>query len=379
MSATDPIPEVLAAQAPAGAASAPAIPSPTAHWGPVHLLAVLVFVAGCWASKELLVPMLLGLFLSLVANPVVWKLQQLRMPRWLAAMFVVFGGLALALTLATQLATPAGDWLQRAPTALREVAQKLRGLVRQVNEANKAAASVVSAASATPAASSRAQAAAMAQAQPTPPNIWTLLRGAPRIIAIIGAVILLSYFFVVFGVDLQRQAIELLPDRHKKRLTAEIIGTIEQELSRYVLTISTINVVLGCLVAAGLVLTGLPLGDALLWGAMAALLNFAPYIGPVIGVSMLAVVGVVGFDTPWRMVLPALVYLGLQLLETQVFTPIVMGQRWRISPLVVLLWLLFCGWLWDIAGVLLAVPMLVCFKIVTERVEGLQGWAKVIE
>ena len=375
MSATEPLPEGPE-EAPA---PVPLVVSPTAHWGPVHLLALLVLIAGCWAGKELLVPILLGLFLSLVANPLVWKLQQLRMPRWLAAMFVVFGGLALALTLMTQLATPAGDWLQRAPTALREVAPKLRGLVRQVNEANKAAASVVSAAGAAPSTSSRAQAAALAQAQPKAPNLWTLLRGAPRLLAVIGAVVLLSYFFVVFGVDLQRRAISLLPDRHQKRLTVEILDTIERELSRYVLTISTINFVLGALVAAALVAIGLPLGDALLWGALGGLCNFAPYVGPVICLSMLTVVGVVGFDEPARMLLPPLVYLGLQLLETQVVTPIILGKRWAISPLVVLLWLLFCGWLWGIAGVLLAVPILVCFKIVTERVEGLQGWSKVIE
>ena len=375
MSATEP----TAANETDAPAPVPLLVSPTAHWGPVHLLALVVFVAGCWAGKELLVPILLALFLSLVANPVVWKLQQLRMPRWLAGMFVVFGGLALALTLMTQLATPAGDWLQRAPTALREVAPKLRGLVKQVNEANKAAASVVSAAGAAPSSSSRAQAAALAQAQPKAPNLWSLLRGAPKIIAVIGAVILLSYFFVVFGVDLQRRAIALLPDRHQKRLTAEILGTIEHELSRYVLTISTINFVLACCVAAALAAIGLPLGDALLWGALGGLLNFAPYVGPVIGVSMLTVVGVVAFDEPVRMLMPPLAYLALQLLETQVVTPIILGVRWSISPLVVLLWLLFCGWLWDIAGVLLAVPMLVCFKIVTERVEGLQGWAKVIE
>src|SRR4249919_3022213 len=188
------------------AALVPVLASPTAHWGPVHLLALLVFVAGCWAGKELLVPVLLALFLSLVANPMVWKLQQIGMPRWLAAIFVVFGGVALALTLATQLAAPAGDWLQRAPTALREVAPKLKGLVKQVNEANKAAASVVSAAGAAPSTSSRAQAAALAQAQPKAPNLWTFLRGAPSLLAVIGAVILLSYFFVVFGVELQQRA-----------------------------------------------------------------------------------------------------------------------------------------------------------------------------
>ena len=114
---------------------------------------------------------------------------------------------------------------------LKQHAPKVRGLVRQVNEANKAAASVVSAAGASPSGGSRAQAAALAQAQPKAPNLWTLLRGAPKLIAVIGAVVLLSYFFVVFGVDLQKRAIALLPHRYQKRLTVEIVGAIEGELS----------------------------------------------------------------------------------------------------------------------------------------------------
>ncbi|MEO8160004.1 MAG: AI-2E family transporter [Arenimonas sp.] len=357
----------------------PLPPSPTAHWGPVHLLAVLVFIAACWAGQDLLVPILLALFLSLVANPLVSRLQKLRLPRWIAAFLVVFGGVALAVTLATQLVAPATDWLQKAPQALREVAPKLKNVVRKVNEANKAAQSVVTAAGAGQGGNRRAQAAALAQDQPTPPNVWTLIRATPGLLATIGAVILLSYFFVVYGVDLQKRAMALLPFKHQKRLTSQILQTIEQELSRYVLTISVINVVLGCLVAAMLVALGLDIGDALLWGALGGLLNFAPYVGPVLGVSLLAVVGVVAFDEPARMALPALGYLGLQLLESEVFTPIILGRRWAISPLIVLLWLLFCGWLWGIPGVLLAVPILVCFKIVSERVDGLQGWSKVIE
>jgi predicted PurR-regulated permease PerM len=107
-------------------------------------------------------------------------------------------------------------------------------------------------------------------------------------------------------------------------------------------------------------------------------LNFAPYVGPVIGVGLLSLVGVVAFDQPGQIVLPPLIYLGLQLLESEVVTPIILGRRWAISPLIVLLWLLFCGWIWGIAGVLLAVPMLVSFKIVADRVEGLRGWSKVI-
>ena len=354
---------------------APLLPSPTAHWGPVHLLAVVVFVAGCWAAKALLVPILLAVFLALVAIPLVSKLHQWHVPRWIGAFFVVFGGVALAIAITSQLVAPASDWLGKAPTELRQVAPKLKGLVRQVNEANKAAASVVSAAGAAPAGATKAASTAL-QAQP--PNLWSAIRAAPALLAVVGAVILLSYFVVVYGIQLQQRAIDLLPDRHRKRLTIDILQTIEVELSRYVLTITLINIVLGCLVAAVLVLLGIPLGDALLWGTLAGLCNYAPYVGPLAGTIMLGLVGVVAFDDPKRMILPPLCYFGLQLLESQVLTPIILGARWSISPLVVLLWLLFCGWLWSIPGVLLAVPILVCFKIVSERVEGLQGWAKVI-
>ena len=368
--------ELPVTPAPLDPAEPSSVASPTANWGSVHLLALLVFIGGCWAGRELLVPILLGLFLSLVANPLVSRLQKLKIPRWIAAFFVVFGGVALALTLASQLVAPASDWVQRAPQELRQVAPKLKGLVRKVNEANKAAASIVSAAGAgTPG----TKAAPSTQDQPTPPNVWTFIRATPRLLALFGAVILLSYFFVVYGVTLQKQAITLLPDRQKKRLTANILQTIEIELSRYVLTITIINAVLALLVTLALLWRGLDLGDALLWGALSGLLNYAPYVGPVIGVVTLALVGVVAFDQPSRMLLPPLIYLGLQMLETEVVTPIILGRRWQISPLVVLLWLLFCGWLWNIPGVLLAVPMLVCFKIVAERIDGLKGWAKAIQ
>lgn len=349
---------------------------PTANWSAVHLLALIVFIAACWAARGLIVPILLALFLALIANPMVTRLHKLYIPRWIGAIFVVFGGLALAVALVSQLVEPASDWVQRAPRELRQVAPKLKSLVRQVDEANKAAASIVTAAGAGQPGS---KSAPVAEGKPAPPNVWTLIRATPRLLAVIGAVILLSYFFVVYGVDLQRQAIAMLPRRQQKSLTADIMNTIESELSRYVLTISTINFTLGALVTLALWWLGLDIGDALLWGAVGGLLNFAPYVGPVIGVITLSLVGVVAFDQPAKMLLPPAIYLGLQLLESEVVTPIILGRRWSISPLVVLLWLLFCGWLWGIPGVLLAVPLLVCFKIVAERVEGLKGWAKVIQ
>ena len=93
----------------------------------------------------------------------------------------------------------------------------------------------------------------------------------------------------------------------------------------------------------------------------------------------LAVVGVVAFDTPGMMLLPPATYLALHVLESQFVTPVTLGRRMAISPLVLLLWLMLWGFLWGIPGLLLAVPMLASMKIVAERVDGWQRWAKVIE
>ena len=357
------------------AAVAEAVPSAVSGMGAVRLLALLFSLAACWLARDLLVPIMLGMLLALLANPIVTRLTRIWIPRWLGALVVVLGGLALAVSLASLLVGPASDWVKQAPTELRQLAPKLKKLTKQVEQANKAAASIVSAAGAAPTANS----VAVDVDKPRPPNLWTLISSAPAALASILAVVLLSYFFLVYGEGLQRQAIARLTGPEKKLLTIDILRTIESDLSRYVQTISFINVVLGLILTGGLYWLGLDINDALLWGTLAALLNFVPYVGPLSGVILLALVGVVAFDKPGQMLVPPALYLALHVLESQFVTPVILGRRMAISPLVMLLWLMLWGFLWGIAGLLLAVPMLASLKIVAERVEGWHGWAKIIE
>ena len=343
--------------------------------GAVRLIAVLVSLAACWLASSLLVPIMLGLMLALIGNPVVSRLARWRIPRWLGALGVVVGGLALAIWLGSLLVTPATEWMKDAPAQMRQVAPKLKQITRQVDRANQAAASLVTATGAT----TTAPPTGAEPDAPRPPNLWTVIGNAPRALASVLAVVLLAYFFLVYGKDVQRHVIARLPGEEQKRLTVEIVRRIEADLSRYVMTISVINVVVGMVLASALFWFGLDLADALLWGTLAALFNFVPYVGPLTGVLLMVLVGVVAFDEPWHMAAPSLVYLFLHGLESQVVTPIVLGRRMAISPLVMLLWLMLWGFLWGIAGLLLAVPMLASLKIVAERVEGWQGWAALIE
>ena len=370
LDATPPVsaPDVVA---PEPAAPVPPPPRPR---GSTALIVLATLATGytLWAAQGLLLPVLLAMFLALVGNPIIRMLRRLWVPRFLAAVLVLCGGLAATGALAYQMLPSAMAWAREAPREMRQFAPKLRELVKPMHEANKAAENFARAAGG----ETGRQPQVVRTAVDDP---YSALAATPRMLASLLAVVLLTFFFMVYGVNLQRNAIALMPGRQQKKFTVEILQSIEREVSRYVLTISLINTVVGLLFAGVLVLLDFTLSEALLWGTMVALLNFAPYVGPLIGMVAMLLVGFITFDELWPALLPAVVYLVLHTIEGQVVTPIVLGRRMALSPLVLILALMVFGWLWGIVGLLLAVPLLVCVKLVLARVEGMEGWARLLE
>ena len=336
------------------------------------VLASLAVGYTLWAAQGLLLPILLGMFFALVGNPIIRVLRRLHVPRFLAALLVVAGGLSAAVALGTQLVEPAGDWIREVPKELRELTPKLRQMAKPMQDANRAAENIARAAG-----GETSKRVEVVRTQVDDP--YKALTTTPRMLASVLAVVLLTLFFMVYGENLQRNAIALLPGRQQKKFTVELMQSIEHEISRYVLTISVINVLMGLLFAGVLFALKVPLPEALMWGTVVAVLNFAPYVGPLIGMGLMLLMGFVTFSDPWMSVLPAAIYLVLHTLEGQFITPIVLGRRMALSPLVLILALMVFGWLWGIAGLLLAVPLLVCVKLVLARVEGMEGWARLME
>ena len=353
-------------------AVAPPAPRPRASAAAV-VLAVLAVGYTLWAAQGVILPVLLAMFFALVGNPVIRLLRRLYLPRFLAALLVLVGGISGASLLGQQLLAPAVDWMQEAPRQMRQVGRELGALTKPMHEANRVAEDIARQAS-----GDGARRVEVVRTVPDDP--YAALAQAPRMLGGVLAVVLLTFFFMVFGEDLQRRAIALLPSRQRQRVTVEILQSIERDVSRYVFTISLINAGLGLLLAAVLH-WGLGVGvpEALLWGTIAMLLNFAPYVGPAIGVVLMLLMGFVTWDEVGPSLLPAAIYLGLHTVEGQLVTPLVLGQRMQLSPLVLILALLVFGWLWGIVGLLLAVPLLVCVKRVLARIDGLQGWARLLE
>lgn len=355
------------------------LPVPT----PVHVrprassalvvLAVLAVGYTLWAAQAVILPVLLAVFLALVGNPILRGLRRIWIPRFIGALLLLLLGLAAAFMLGRQLIVPAGEWMQQLPKELRVLSPKLKQMTAPMQNANQAAESFARAANNSDA-PKRVQVVSIQDADP-----WKKLTATPRLLASVLAVVLLTFFFMVYGENLQRNAIAMLPTRQRKKLTVDIMQSIEREISRYVLTISIINSLVGMLLAGALVWLGVDLQEALLWGTMAALLNFAPYVGPLIGVLLMLLMGFITYDEVGPSLLPAAIYLGLHTLEGQLVTPIVLGRRMALSPLMLILALMLFGWLWGIVGLLLAVPLLVCVKLILARVDGFEGWARLLE
>ncbi|WP_091634127.1 AI-2E family transporter [Lysobacter sp. cf310] len=339
----------------------------------VVVLATLAVGATLWAAQALILPVLLAAFFALIGNPIIRGLRKLWLPRFAAALLVLIGGLAAAGLLANQLIEPAGEWVRQVPREMKQLAPKLREMTKPMQEANRAAQNIARAAGG----ESTAKPVQVVKTELNDP--YKSLTSTPKYVASVLAVVLLTFFFMVYGESLQRNAINLLPGLRERKITVDILQSIEREISRYVLTISVINTALGLALAGALFWLGVPLPEALLWGTMAAILNFAPYVGPLIGMVTMLLMGFVAFDEAWRALLPAGLYLLLHTIEGQIVTPIVLGRRMRLSPLILILALMFFGWLWGIVGLLLAVPMLVCVKLVLARIEGLEKWSKLLE
>ena len=359
---------------PSGDNAAPPAPPPRPRASTaLVVLATLAVGYTLWAAQAVLLPIALAMFFALVGNPILRGLRKLWIPRFLGALLLLVAGLAATMMLGRQLVVPASDWVQQAPRELRLLTPKIKRMTEPMQQANQAAQTIAQATN-SDGKPGKVQVVTIQDDDP-----WKSLTATPKMLASFLAVVLLTYFFMVFGENLQRNAIALLPTRQRKKITVDILQAIEREISRYVLTITLINVALGMVLAGALHWLGVELPEALLWGTLAALLNFAPYVGPLVGVLLMLLMGFITYDEIGPSLLPAAIYLGLHTLEGQIITPIVLGRRMALSPLVLILALMLFGWLWGIIGLLLAVPLLVCVKLVLAKIEGMEGWARLLE
>ncbi|MGM0631822.1 MAG: AI-2E family transporter [Pseudomonadota bacterium] len=338
-------------------------------------------------AKTLIVPVVIALMLTLLLGPLVSLLKRHMVPRSLSA--VVLLGLILGplILLLSELREPVERWVERTPDLSERLDEQIQTFQTALGGGD-----------ATPESASEDAEGFFSnlfggeeeeeESAETSPVMEGLTRGgielglyvfaaAPLLLAQLVTCLTLTIFLLVFGPRLFEAAITHLPQISDKVGARALVSTVQVELSRFILSLSAINALLGLTVAGALTLLGLD--DALLWGVLVGVLNFAPYVGTLIGMAILTLAGLAQFGVTPEALLPVLVYFVINGIEAQFITPTVMGQNMRLNPLVLMIWLIFWAWLWGMVGVLLAVPLLVCIKLAASQLNVPNHWVRVVE
>jgi len=329
------------------------------------VLSTLAVVAACYFGRDILATVVLALLLSLLLSPLVNVIEKLRVPRVAASALAVLLIVGCLVSGLVALAPPAQDWLSKAPSAISSVQERLAQWRGSMQKAQKATETLENLAKPAQAPTER-----VLVVKDQPGILITVVSATPHVIATIAIIILLLFFCLSSGDNFLRRLVEIAPGMKEKRTVINIARDVQREISRYLLTTTVINLGLGCATAVALACWGVP--NALLWGALAFVLHFAPIVGAGVTASVLAIVGFSTFDDiTHALALPA-TFLLLAFIEGQLVTPTVIGRRLGLNPVVVFVWLLLWGALWGVIGILLAGPMLACFRIICEHTEALR-------
>jgi len=337
---------------------------------PLLILMLLAIAVTLVLARSLLIPLVLAAFIALGLNPIVAGLHRVYVPRPLGSLLVMIALAAALVGSVTALSTPAAEWLKDAPAVMRDVGYKVKRVTRPLTRASHAASQSLA-----------GMGVGAPPASRPPPaggfSLDNLVQSAPRIAVAALTVALLVFFFLSYGRTVAGHLVTAVPGFSYRRVALRLIRGIQEEFSRYLLTVTLINIALGLVTAA--ILWALNMPDPLLWGGLVTLLNYMPYVGAVTNTLLLLAVGLLNFNDPLHALAPAACFAVLAALEGNVITPIIMGRRMRLSPLAILVWLLIWGWMWGITGALLAVPMLTCLKLITEWLPGWQWFARMVE
>jgi predicted PurR-regulated permease PerM len=317
----------------------------------------LFIVAMLWCTyvaSPVIVPVLLAWVIATIVLPIVTWLQQQRVPRVVAVIGVAAALVLIIVSLLLFLSTPVTFWLGRATELSALIKQKLQTMSQPLallDEARKAL-NAIAAGGAQPAMKVEQESATVVT------TLFAVLTPAvSQFILFIGALI----FYLVYQTRLRNAAVLLMSDRDARLTTLRILSDVDENMTKYFGTFTVVNVALGLATVALTWAVGLP--NPLLWGVLAAVMNYIPYIGPSIVIATLAVVGLLTYPSLGEALVAPAIYIAVVTVEGQFLTPALMGRQLELNPFAVFLAIAFCTWLLGPIGAFLAVPLLMAMTV----------------
>jgi predicted PurR-regulated permease PerM len=334
-------------------------------------LLALAVLAVIYVASPIILPVVLAFVLQLILQPAVRLLERIHLPRAVGAILAIVLVIGALAGFVAALSVPAATWAEKLPQGLPRLEAHMVILKRPIEVVQGA---IQQAEHITDAPGKKDSSVSVRRDLGL---TSVLFAGTRAVLDGLFTTVLVLYFLLVAGEIFLRRIVEVLRNFADKRQAVDICQQIETDISAYLLTITAMNAAVG--VATALVMYACGLGDPLLWGAAAFLLNYVPILGPLFGVGIFLLVGMLSFDSLWWALLPAALYFGIHLVEGETLTPMLLTRRFTLNPVLVILSLVFWFWMWGVPGAILAVPMLAVLKIVSDRVRPLKALGHVLE
>ena len=333
-------------------------------------LFVLALLAAAYVAREVILPFVFAIVLTLLLQPAFRILERLHVPRIIAALLLILALFGTVVGLGAAISNPARTWAAKLPEGIPRLQERLSFMREPVDTLQRFLQQVEDFGETGP-----SQTVAVPTQGPT--LLSKLFTGTRNFASGFFTTVLFLFFLLVSGDIFLHRLVEILPHFRSKRQVVEISQQIESDISAYLVTITIMNAAVGIATALAMWLTGV--GDPILWGTVAFLLNYVPILGTALGVLIFLLAGLLTHDILWQALLPAGLYFGLHLIEGETVTPLLVARRFTLNPVLVIISLVFWFWMWGIPGVILSMPMLAITKIICDRLQPLAAFGHFLE
>lgn len=327
---------------------------------------IILSIYALYFGREFFMPVVLAFLFALTLTPIVRFLRKRGVPSALSAtLLVVLSAAAVGLG-GYLLSGPVMQLIDDAPQIGRTLTERIEELRGPFDRLMRISAQIDNV-------TDTVNEAGVMKVAVQQPGILSQAAGTMLSILTNAAIVfVLSLFLLASGTMFYEKIIQSFATMSEKKRALRIVYDVEREVSRYLLTVAIINAALGAVIGLGLWAIGMP--TPFLWGVMAALLNFLPYIGALATIAVVAVISIVSFDSmSYAMIAPAFV-IACNVLEGQIITPLVVGRRLELNAVAIFIAVAFWSWLWGFIGALIAVPLLVVIKVFCDHFEELQAF-----
>ncbi|GLS40485.1 AI-2E family transporter [Mesorhizobium tianshanense] len=328
---------------------------------------ILMAIYALYFAKAFFMPVILAFLLALTLTPIVRFLRKHGMPDVISATLLVVLSVSVLAVAGYLLSGPVIDLINNTSSIGQQLTERLAQLRRPFERIVEISRQIegLTEPSQEPGVQRVAIAQSMAQSGLLSQAASNLLSAGTSVLI----VFVLSLFLLASGTMFYEKIVQSFPSLSEKKRALRVVYDVEREISHYLLTVAVINTCLGVVIGLGLWALGVP--NPQVWGAAAALLNFLPYIGAAITITLVAIMALISFDSiSYALLAPAFVIL-CDTVEGQFVTPTVVGRRLEINAVAILIAIAFWSWLWGFVGALLAVPLLVVIKVFCDHFDGL--------